>query len=45
MNNVLLEIKNLNLSFDHEQNVVENVSFQISKGSAGTVQIAVSQQG
>ena len=32
MNNVLLEIKNLNLSFDHEQNVVENVSFQISKG-------------
>jgi len=32
MNNVLLEIKNLNLSFDHEQNVVENVSLQISKG-------------
>ena len=32
MNSVLLEIKNLNLSFDHEQNVVENVSFQISKG-------------
>jgi microcin C transport system ATP-binding protein len=32
MNSVLLEIKNLNLSFDHEQNVVEDVSFQISKG-------------
>ena len=32
MNSVLLEIKNLNLSFDHEQNVVENVSLQISKG-------------